>query len=210
MVNEVFLERDQQVAAILREVSKNQKFRKCKQVYSETPFTEYRFAGQIGPDVTFTKACRKYDTQKYSGVISGALDVDFTWVNLACKGKNLGQITVTHGTTREKLKTVSDVTGIAVVSPFWEEGKGVEMTENRSEKVFNKEKIITLGIRRGEDESMSEVIERISTAITKSQDKAAVAKKLRKLNLPSKVTIKNKDALAENIVNQIHSTDREM
>ncbi len=210
MENKVFLERDQKVTAILRAVDKNQKFKAFKQVYSETPFTEYEFAGQIGPDVTFTKACRKYDSQKYSGVIAGVLDVDVTRVNLACNGKDLGQITVQHKTTRENLKTVSDVTGISVVSPFWEEGKGKKIIENHTEQVAHKQKHIALGICRGDHETFSEVIDRISDTIAKSQDKAVIAKKLRKLNLPSKVTVKNQDALVENIVNQIHSADREM
>ncbi len=206
-----FYSQQQQVKDILHVVDKNQRFKAFKQVYGEVPFMEYQFAGQIGPDITFIKACRKYDTIKYRGDISNAQDSDVTNVNFAYKGEDLGEITVRHKINRKNLKTVHDLMEVSVKSPHWQEGRVVHefATENISRTNANR-RIISLGFYPAANETVAEMLDRISHAITKSQDKAVIAKKLSKLNLPSKVAIKNQDTLVENIVNQIHTADREM
>ena len=60
------------------------------------------------------------------------------------------------------------------------------------------------------------VIDGIRAAIAQSKDKAVIAKKLSKLNLPSHIKIKDMDTVAENLLQQIYQqntnadNDREM
>ncbi len=218
--------RREKVAAILRAVEKNKKYKYITEGSLSKEFKMVHFDGRIGLDVTFTKEYHEY-----------CFGTNATIIDLMYKGEELGRIVIQQEISRHTprsnsmwninananapwYQTIFDATEISVLSPSWEVDQGTitktKQTAMKINKIYRdagydaKKQVTTLSVCHTDQETADEVLNRMSNAIAKSQDKAVIAKKLRKLNLPSKVTIKDKDVLADNIVNQIHNADREM
>lgn len=95
---------------------------------------------------------------------------------------------------------LTDETNIKVISPKWQENYGV------CDVTYNKDKKKQLSVLHSPDETADAVMAKILDVIARSKDHRVIAQKLSELNLPSKITIKNADALADNLVDQIRTT----
>ncbi|MCM1404679.1 MAG: hypothetical protein NC133_04260 [Prevotella sp.] len=190
------------VAAILHAINKNQKLKNPHAAASKFfKYQTYEIDGQIGADVTFFKDYSKY---VIPAAENPALNIvnESTRVDVACQAQNLGHIAVKREINGNQINE-----NIAVIAPSCKNRHVVVTKEQTVATEKNKAKNVALEVYHDVNETADAVLDRINAAITKSYDKAVVAKKLRKLNLPSQVTIKDHDALVSDIVDQIHQAD---
>lgn len=188
------------------------------EIYRESNFREmivrdrdhetlYLFDGKLGDQVTFNGGFFDGDNADRSRVE----------INLEYQGNALARIATEHGFINPRLmalwsgfvpfpslhgieetQPIADTTDINVISPRWAEVNGV------CDTTYTKDLKKQLTVFHSPFETVDAVIAQICAVVAHSKDHAVIAKKLSKLNLPSNIKIKNVDALADKIVDQIH------
>ncbi len=150
------------------------------------------FNGELGDKVTFMGGFY----QKKGREEDSRVEID-----LRCENKQLARIEMEHGfIASSALFSVTDETNIKVISPKWKENYGV------CDTTYNQDQKKQLSVLHSPDETADAVIAKILDVIARSKDHQVIAQKLSKLNLPSKITIKDVNALADKIVDQIRDT----
>lgn len=168
----------------------------------------HKFEGTIGKQVTFNGEF--YD--------KGDAENSSVKIGLRYKNQPLAQIETEHGFINpgsmpfwteqwgfvlrpDSPKGIADTTNIKVISPKWKEECSV------CDVTYNTDQQCRLAVLHAPDETADAVVAKIWNRVVRSKDLVEVTEKLKRLNLPSNVTIKNVDLLAENLVNQIYEQD---
>ena len=199
----------EKVEKILFEIGGNKMKIYPSQNRQNAKYQQHLFEGVIGTDVVYYGEQREsWQSQPY---------FDDLILDLKYQGEKLGKIVTENKfphyhdaweMVRSSIYPFDNSTEIKVFSPAWEKGTGLLTTvqERRNQ----------LSVYHAPDETADTVVNRLHDVVTKSKDKVLLTKKLSELNLPSKIKIKDVDAIAENFVQQIYKqntnadNDREM
>lgn len=182
----------QKVAEILMEIEKNSKYER------DNGFTKrHEIYGKIGDDLRFYGDI--FDGNAYPSNIH-LMDVrdanNKKWIAEIALSNHKKHAFDESEYGKREVKPIDEDVEIQIRSAASEhEFLGI-VTDDLEEKL----KVI---YAHGETPEM--VIDGIQTAIAHSKDKAVIAKKLSKLNLPSHIKIKDLDAVAESLLQQIHA-----
>ena len=182
----------QRMEDLLREISFKAGRQNLWESFNHDGFTGQPFDGELGDKVHFSGGFwHNKDREEDS----------YAKINLRCKDKQLARIEMEHGyIAPSAVYSLTDETNIKVISPRWKETYGV------CDTTYNKDQKRQLSVLHSPDETADAVIAKIFDVIARSKDHLVIAQKLSKLNLPSKITIKNVDTLADNLVDQIRDT----
>ena len=160
-------------------------------------YQQHLFKGLIGTDVVYYGALREsLPSQPY---------FDDLILDLKYQGEKFGRIITKNKfphyfdawrMIRSSVYPFDNSTEIKVVSPAWKKGTGLLTTV--------KEPRTQLSVYHAPDETADAVVNRLVDIVSKSKDKALLTKKLSELNLPSHIKIKDMDAVAEKLVQQIY------
>ncbi|MCM1404677.1 MAG: hypothetical protein NC133_04250 [Prevotella sp.] len=198
------------VETILYEIHKNRKAQKSAvsrdKLYKEEDDFSIR---QIGADVTVFEEKHKTTFPNFATPqpnekqFAKEVIADKTTIYLRSQNQNLGQFAIKQ---ENKSRQIDET--IVVVSPNWDRSRPTAVTRSKTVATKNrKPKTTIVDIYHDQSETADAVLNQMWGALFRSYDKAMLAKKLSKLNLPSQVTVKDRDALASTIVNRIHDVD---
>ena len=150
------------------------------------------FTGKLGDKVAFSGGF--YRNKGHEEDSRAAID-------LRCQDQQLARIEMEHGfIASSAVYFLTDETNIKVISPKWKADYGV------CDTTYDQDQKKQLSVLHSPNETAAGVMAKIFDVIARSKDHKVIAEKLRQLNLPSKITIKNANALADSIVDQIRDT----
>ena len=199
----------QKAEAILAEIYRAST---CYEVRYQDAWELRLFDGAIGKQMTFNGTY-------YFG---GSRDDNYAEIDLQFRGNKLATIKTEDGFMNpdfpgwlnvwgyqgnrglKKIQPVLDSTAITVISPTWRESDGIMV---RSQINTDRQPIKRVNIYsapRKYEPATELLLDRIADAMSRSKDQVVVARKLRTLNLPSKLTLKDMDVLADCVVDKIH------
>ena len=170
------------------------------------------FDGVIGKQMTF------HGTYYHGGF----RDKSHAEIDLQFRGKPLGTIKTADGFMNpdfpgwlnvwgyhgnrglKKIQPVLDSTAITVISPAWRESDGIMVRSQINTDRQPVKRVDIFSAPRKYEAATEMLLDRIADAMSRSKDHAVITRKLRTLNLPSKLGVKDVSALADCIVDKIH------
>lgn len=182
----------QKMEDLLREISFNAVRQNLWGCLNHDDFNMYPFEGDLGDKVTFMGGFYHNQTREEDSCAK---------IDLRYQGQHLARIEMKHGyLAPAALCFLTDETNIKVISPQWQANYGV------CDTTYNQDHKRQLSVLHAPDETVDAVMAKIFDTIARSKDHLFIAKKLSKLNLLGHMIIKDVDALADSIVDQIRDT----
>jgi|GEM_PF-4161950 len=190
-------------------------YRNCQnhQVNPRKEFQDviHQFNGKIGDQINF-------DGNFYD---KGDEENSYVKIKLYNQQQNLATIETEHGFINpgsmpfwtdvwafellgsNQPKPIADTTEIKVITPRWNVENGV------SEAVYDENKKKRLAVYHAPDEIAKNVVMKLCNSVSYSKDHSVIKEKLKHLNLPSNIKIKNLDAIVDSVTSQIHNVEQE-
>lgn len=176
-----------------------------KNYQPDTDTYVYDFNGKLGSLVDYQGHFWEQGSLQNSGV---SIDIQYRDEKLACVQTEHGFIqpgsmpfwTDTYAfdcTPSHLVKPIADVTEIKIISPKWTEKDGV------CDLIYSKFAVGKLSVAHATDETAGEVMNQLFDIVERSKNHAALVCKLRKLTLPQGVKLKNLNAIANYMVDNL-------
>ena len=171
------------------------------------------FKGTIGEQMNFSGSY-------YHG---GHQDVSHAEIDLRFRGKKLGTIKTEDGFMNpdlpgwlnvwgyngnrksKKIQPVLDSTAITVIAPDWRESDGIMLSSQINTDRCLAKRVNIFSAPRKYEPAAEMILDRIIDAMSRSKDQIVVARKLRRLNLPSNLKVKDFNDLVDCVVDKIHA-----